>query len=162
MFKKLLSVLMLLLPIFGCRSSPDKPIEDNSVPPVINLQVKSSHPDFNDNGTLNWHRDIASGIKSGAKYILVDIGRLRCGNCKTFIEKVIPANKDVLLANGVTGVAIDADSTSSDIAYIIKNMPNVDLLPIVALLDNKGVFLGGLSGSITNEKFNNFLRSKGL
>lgn len=113
----------------------------------------SSHPHFDDKG-LRWHTHLAEALaeaKRDGKHVLVEFGRLACGNCRTLVEALLPA-ADVRaeIDQHFVLLASDCDDPEQEIVRIgAEHMSHARSLPFVLYLDGEGEFVFGTQGART-------------
>lgn len=113
----------------------------------------SSHPHFDDKG-LRWHTHLAEALaeaKRDGKHVLVEFGRLACGNCRTLVEALLPA-PDVRaeIDQHFVLLASDCDDPEQEIVRIgAEHMSHARSLPFVLYLNGEGEFVFGTQGGRT-------------
>lgn len=113
----------------------------------------STHPYFNDRGALPWSaslEDAQAAARASGKLILIEFGREKCGNCRAFVERVVPDArvKDRLAAIAV-GFAAECDPPGRrrDVADLLfEHIPNAKTLPFVAFVTPDLEWIAGYSG----------------
>jgi hypothetical protein len=111
----------------------------------------SSHPHFDDSGTLPWSSSLAaaqSAARAQGKLIFVEYGRLQCRNCRILVQKVLPTPclKD-RMRNACVGLATDCDQPEARVAAILeKNLPGASVLPLVGFMTADLQWITGWAG----------------
>jgi thioredoxin-related protein len=118
----------------------------------------SSHPHFNDRGTLAWHEkfdDALADAKRDGKLVFIEMGRVQCGNCRSLVESVVPqANIAKLLKERFVAVASDIDDPEPAVLDLaMENLPDAMMLPFVLFTDADGNFLAGGHGAVSPSSF---------
>lgn len=114
---------------------------------LVAQESKHPHPYFNDKETLDWYKDNEwDKMLAQQKMVLVVLSRKECGNCKTFIETIIPQYQKALLKWSGLAANIDDSDTKAN-ALREKYVREATLLPIVMVLNEKGEYLRNLWGS---------------
>lgn len=157
--KRLFLVLLLMLGFSACRTSLNlADVVPDEILLVADKESPGKHPYFDDKGTLKWYNDDTydDALKSGKKIVL-EIGRKKCGLCQKFVEKILPKFKSQL--SNYVGVVSNVDDMNAKIkALVIKHMRHATLLPVVIVLDEKGKYVGGLYGEISEADFKKLLK----
>ncbi|HTE05725.1 MAG TPA: thioredoxin family protein [Planctomycetota bacterium] len=118
----------------------------------------STHPHFNDRGTLAWHSTFDGALaeaKRDGKLVFIEMGRVQCGNCRSLVESVVPqAGVAKLLAQSFVAVASDIDDPEPAVLDLaMQNMPDAMMLPFVLFTDAEGNFLAGGQGAVNPSTF---------
>lgn len=143
-FLNLLFILSLALT--GCYGRIVVSKGENPISITVSNKENRQHPYFKNN-TIDWYtdKDFSESLKSKKK-ILIEAGRKECGNCRVFVERVVPQLEKELA--GYVGVACEIDAPNADIAKIIsKYAGEATTLPIIILLDEDGKYLRYIYGS---------------
>ena len=115
--------------------------------------ARAAHPDFDDHGSLHWHRRLAEAkaqAKAEGKQLFVDFGRAACGQCRTLVEAVIPGEAVVeLLRDRFVALAADADQAEPEVLALAQRLEGAVTLPLILVADAEGEFLWGHSGLIS-------------
>ncbi len=114
----------------------------------------SSHPHFDDGGTLSWTTDLdaaQAAARSSGRLVLVEYGRRRCANCKTLVQCTLPClNEKGRVAALFVGLAADCDEPDPRVVGVFDaNLPNARLLPFVAFLTPDLRWITGWAGAAT-------------
>jgi hypothetical protein len=114
---------------------------------------ESSHPYFDDRGALAWNTTLAGAQEAArreGKLILIEFGRLKCGNCRSFVERVVPdARVRERLARIAVGLAAECDppGRDEDVARLLfEHIPDAKTLPFVGLVTADLEWVAGYSG----------------
>jgi len=118
----------------------------------------STHPHFNDKGTLAWHEkldDALAAAQRDGKLVFIEMGREQCSNCRTLVENIVPqANVAKLLQERFVAVASDIDDPEPAILDLaMQNLPDAMMLPFVLFTDAEGNFLAGGHGAVNPSAF---------
>ncbi len=118
----------------------------------------SSHPHFNDRGTLAWHAtfdEALAAAKRDGKLVFIEMGREQCSNCRSLVESVVTqANVAKLLQDGFVAVASDIDDPEPAVLDLaMANLPDAMMLPFVLFTDAEGNFLAGGHGAVNPSAF---------
>jgi hypothetical protein len=115
--------------------------------------VASTHPYFNDRGALSWStslEDAQEAARKSGKLILVEFGRKACGNCRAFVERVVP---DARIRERLGAIAVgfaaecDPPGRRPDVAALLsEHIPNAKTLPWVGLVTADLEWVAGFSG----------------
>lgn len=113
----------------------------------------SSHPHFDDGGTLRWYESMAEAkdvARAENKMLFIEFGRELCSQCKSLVEAVVP-RPDVapLLRENFVAVASDCDDPEDEVAALAGQLEDAMMLPFVLFADADGRFLDGYSGVVT-------------
>ena len=113
----------------------------------------SSHPHFDDRGTLQWHTRFADALaeaRTSNKKLFIEFGRELCGQCRSLVEGVVP-RPDVakLLKEHFVALAADADDAEAEVNELADNLQGAMMLPFVIFADSSGRYLDGYSGVVT-------------
>jgi len=112
-----------------------------------------AHPYFQDSGTLDWSTTLdeaTAAARSSGRLIFIEYGRKRCGNCKTIVERIIPAQglKARMTALCV-GLAAECDNPDPRVeALFAKWLPTATILPFCALVTADMRWVDGWAGLI--------------
>jgi thioredoxin-related protein len=117
------------------------------------MSDRSSHPHFDDRGTLHWHTRFADALaaaRAGNKKLFIEFGRELCGQCLSLVEGVVP-RPDVakLLKEHFVALAADADDAEAEVNELADNLQGAMMLPFVIFADSSGRYLDGYSGVVT-------------
>ncbi len=112
---------------------------------------RSSHPYFDDGGTLTWYRrfdDAARAARAEGKLVFVEYGRRICGSCKQLVSTVLPDPRvRSRLSRVAVGLAADCDQPEPFLARLFqREQPSARMLPLVAFLTPDGGYVTGFSG----------------
>jgi thioredoxin-related protein len=118
----------------------------------------SSHPHFNDRGTLAWHTDFADALAAArrdGKLVFIEMGREQCSNCRSLVESVVTqASVAKLLQERFVAVASDIDDPEPAVLDLaMENLPDAMMLPFVLFTDADGNFLAGGHGAVNPSSF---------
>jgi hypothetical protein len=118
----------------------------------------SSHPHFDDRGTLAWHTHFADALaeaRRDGRLVFIEMGRELCGNCRSLVESVVPqASIAKLLQERFVAVASDIDDPEPAILDLaMQNIPDAMMLPFVLFTDAEGNFLAGGHGAVNPPAF---------
>lgn len=113
----------------------------------------SSHPYFDDKGTLAWFVDLGSAQESAraaGKLVFIEYGRKACCNCKTLVARVLPAPAvRSRIADACIGLAADCDDPDPRVEAVFRReMPDASLLPFVAVVSPDLEYVTGWQGSM--------------
>lgn len=113
--------------------------------------MASTHPYFDDRG-LKWHTKLADALaeaKRDKKHVLIEYGRLACGNCKALVENVMPhSTVKPILEQKFVLLASDCDHPEEEVRKIgAHHMANARSLPFVMFLNSNGNFVFGTQGA---------------
>ena len=115
--------------------------------------ASTTHPYFNDQGTLAWYCDLAAAQEAGrasGKLVFIEYGRRACCNCRTLVSRVLPAPavKSRLSARCV-GLAADCDEPDPRVEAVFRRaMPDASLLPFVAVVSPDLDYVTGWQGAM--------------
>jgi thioredoxin-related protein len=117
------------------------------------MQTKnSSHPHFDDKGTLEWHTDLPSALqraKNEGKLLFIEYGRERCGQCRALVQSVVPRPEIArLLRAHFVALAADCDEAEDAVEALAGQLEDATMLPFVLFTDASGKFLEGSSGGV--------------
>ncbi len=117
------------------------------------MNERSSHPHFDDRGTLEWHTRFADALAAataGNKKIFIEFGRELCGQCRSLVESVIPRPEIArALREHFVALAADADAAEPEVDELAAQLEGAMMLPFVLFADARGRFLDGYSGVVT-------------
>ena len=118
----------------------------------------SSHPYFDDAGTLVWYHRLADAQRAAraeGKVIFVEYGRRLCGSCKVLCSRVLPDPRvRSRLAAVAVGLASECDRPEAPIqALFDRHLRNAHMLPFAAFLTPDGQWITGFAGSGTADSF---------
>ncbi len=113
----------------------------------------SSHPYFDDKGTLAWFVDLGSALESArasGKLVFIEYGRKACSNCKTLVSRVLPAPRiRSRISDACVGLAADCDDPDPKVEAVFRQaMPEASLLPFVAVVSPDLEYVTGWQGSV--------------
>ena len=115
------------------------------------------HPHFDDRGALAWHtrwRDALAQARAEKKVLMVEFGRELCGQCRSFVQTVVPRPEvAALLQERFVALAADADDTEDEVFELASHLPDATMLPFVMFADAEGRFLEGSSGVVDPRRF---------
>lgn len=117
----------------------------------------SSHPLFNDGGTLSWSTDLAEAQKAARekdRLIFVECGRRQCTNCRVLVQVTmpLPCVKDRFSALCV-GLASDCDEMDPRVDEIFRaNLKGARVLPYVGVLTADLQWITGWAGAATPQQ----------
>ena len=119
--------------------------------------MATSHPHFDDRGTLHWHTRWSDALAQAAredKLVFVEFGREACGLCRAFVQSVVP-RPDVapLLQQHFVALASDCDDPEDEVLALAEHLQDATMLPFVLFADARGRFLGGSSGAVQPASF---------
>lgn len=121
------------------------------------MTVRTSHPHFNDQGTLDWHTRYAKALavaQAEKKLVFIEMGREACGQCRSLVQAIVPrADVAPLLRDHFVALASDADDTEDEVIELANNLEDAYMLPFVMFTDAQGKYLGGFSGSVNPSTF---------
>src|SRR5262245_11983414 len=111
------------------------------------------HPYFDDGGTLSWTtrvEDAQSAARSSNRLIFIEYGRKACGNCRTLVTLILPAESvRARISRLAVGLAAECDEPDPRIeALFEKNLQCAVMLPFVAVVTPDLQWVTGWSGSI--------------
>jgi len=113
----------------------------------------SSHPYFNDRGALAWSTKLADAQEAArrdGKLILIEFGRQKCGNCRSFVERVVPDPRiRPRLSAIAVGLAAECDppGRDSEVANLLGTyLTNAKTLPFVGIVTADLEWIAGYSG----------------
>ena len=113
---------------------------------------RSSHPHFDDRGTLEWTGSFSLGqaqARREHKLIFIEFGREQCSQCRNLVQNVIPRPEvAALLKQHFVAVASDCDDAEPEVEAIAMNLSDATMLPFVMVTDAEGRFLHGSSGGV--------------
>ena len=118
----------------------------------------TSHPHFDDHGSLEWHTRFADAKAAAAadgKKVFIEMGREMCSNCRSLVSAVVPqpAIAKALKADFVA-LAADIDELEEPLRdLLMENMPDAMMLPFVVFTDAEGKWLTGLQGAVQPADF---------
>ena len=118
----------------------------------------SSHPHFDDRGTLQWHTrfdDAKSAAAAEGKRVFIEMGRELCGNCRSLVTGVVPLpGVAEPLKEHFVALAADIDDLEAPLAELLMaNMPDAMMLPFVVFTDAEGNWLAGGQGAVDPNSF---------
>jgi len=118
----------------------------------------SSHPHFDDRGTLQWHTrfaDAKAAAQAQGKPIFIEMGRELCGNCRSLVTGVVPLPGVAdTLKNDFVALAADIDDLEPPLAdLLMENMADAMMLPFVVFTDAEGKWLAGGQGAVNPDTF---------
>ena len=113
----------------------------------------SSHPHFDDHGSLQWHTRFADARAAAAaegKKIFIEMGRELCSNCRSLVSAVVPQPAIAkALQDDYVALAADIDELEDPLRdLLLENMPDAMMLPFVAFTDAEGRWLAGSQGAV--------------
>lgn len=126
------------------------------------MTERRSHPHFDDRGTLDWHTRWSQALEQARrekKLVLVEFGREACGQCRSFVQAVVP-RPDVapLLQQHVVALASDCDDPEDEVLALAERLEDAQMLPFVLFADERGQFLDGSSGAVSPATFTKTLQ----
>jgi hypothetical protein len=109
------------------------------------------HPYFDDRGTLEWHTDLdraCAAARAQGKLVFVDSGRSLCGNCRTLVSRVLPADGvRARMTAAAVGFADDCDRTDPRVSALFARwLPDARMLPLVGFVTPDLQWVTGWSG----------------
>ena len=112
-----------------------------------------AHPYFQDSGTLDWSTTLdeaTAAARSSGRLIFIEYGRLRCGNCKTTVERILPAKGlKARMSALCVGLAAECDTPDPRVeALFAKWLPTASILPFCALVTADLRWVDGWAGLI--------------
>jgi len=117
------------------------------------------HPLFDDQGTLTWYTNLdeaQAAARATGKLIIIESGRLRCPNCKSFVENVLTSPYVRRRIESIAiGLAIDCD-TNSDMRVenlLNSGIPDPTMLPLVGVVTPELRWVTGWSGYMDASMF---------
>ena len=118
----------------------------------------SSHPYFDDQGTLTWyHRldDAKRAARAEGKVIFVEYGRRRCGSCRVLVSRVVTdARVRSRMSKAAVGLAAECDRPEQTIQLMFRrHLASANMLPFVAFLTADGDYITGFAGSSSVDRF---------
>jgi thioredoxin-related protein len=121
------------------------------------MEARSSHPHFDDRGTLLWHTRFADALaeaRAQGKPMFIELGREQCGQCRSLVEAVVPRS-DVgpILRERFVSLAADADDAEPEVEELAMRLEDAMMLPFVLFADAQGQFLEGTSGLVEPKRF---------
>lgn len=123
---------------------------------------RSTHPYFNDRGTLDWHvryADAQREARRTGKLIFVEAGRRSCSMCNKFCREVLPSRAVCQrIARIAVGYAAEIDHPEAAITPIVRTQfAKARMLPLVWFMTPDGRFVAGFWGKRTVQEFTNDL-----
>ena len=123
----------------------------------------SSHPYFDDQGTLRWyHRldDAKRAARAEGKVIFVEYGRRRCGSCRILVSRVVTDPRvRPRIAKVAVGLAAECDRPEPGVQRLFnRHLANARMLPFVAFLTAEGEYITGFAGGSDANRFLAHLR----
>ena len=118
----------------------------------------SSHPYFDDGGTLVWYHRLADAQRAAraeGKLIFVEYGRRRCGSCKVLCNRVLPDPRvRARLSAVAVGLAAECDRPEPAVQAVFdRHLRNAHMLPFAAFLTPDGQWVTGFAGCGRVESF---------
>lgn len=132
-------------------------------PPRIDMPTRtsSSHPHFDDRGTLDWHlvfEDAQAAAKRESKLLVIEYGREQCSQCRAFVQSTVPRPEiAALLREHFVAVAADCDDAEEEVEELAAKLEGATMLPFLIFADAEGQYLEGLSGGIEAAGFKRVL-----
>lgn len=127
------------------------------------MTEKTSHPHFDDRGTLSWHTkfdDALAQARAEKKLVFIEMGREACGQCRTLVQGVVPRPEIApLLQEHFVALASDADETEDAVLQLAYRLEDAMMLPFVIFADAEGRFLTGSSGAVNPKGFQSTLEN---
>ncbi|MDJ0975815.1 MAG: hypothetical protein QNJ98_15240, partial [Planctomycetota bacterium] len=119
---------------------------------------RSSHPYFNDRGTLDWHVRYADAQREAqrqGKLIFVEAGRKKCTMCMKLCRDVLPARGICdRISRIAVGYAAEVDHPEAAITRIISTrFCKARMLPLVWFMTPDGRYVTGFWGKRTTQQF---------
>ncbi|QDU68366.1 thioredoxin family protein [Engelhardtia mirabilis] len=114
--------------------------------------TSSSHPHFDDRGTLDWFKTFAeaqAAARRDGKKILIEYGREKCSQCRAFVQSVVPRPEVAeLLRENFVALASDCDDPEEEVEELAMKLEDATTLPFIVLADANGQFLEGIAGAV--------------
>ena len=119
---------------------------------------RSSHPYFDDQGTLTWyHRldDAKRAARAEGKVIFVEYGRRRCGSCRVLVSSVLTDRRvRSRMSKAAVGLAAECDRPEPTIQRMFsRHLAGARMLPFVAFLTADGEYITGFAGGSDANRF---------
>ncbi len=113
----------------------------------------SRHPDFDDRGTLPWHRSSASARRAArrqGKLVFIEFGRKRCTNCRRLAEDILPQRAvRARMGRVAVGLAANCDHPEREVVRLFRrHLKGARTLPFVAFITPDGRWVTGWAGGI--------------
>ncbi len=126
--------------------------------PFAPAQAGSSHPYFDDGGTLVWYHRLADAQRAAraeGKLIFIEYGRRRCGSCKVLCNRILPDPRIRSRLSAVAvGLAAECDRPERAVhALFERHLRNAHMLPFAAFITPDGEWVTGFAGSGRTESF---------
>jgi hypothetical protein len=116
------------------------------------MPAPTSHPHFDDRGTLSWHTRWSSALaqaRAEHKKLFIECGRELCGNCRALVQGVVPHPEIApLLQRHFVALASDCDDPEDEVLALANQLEDASMLPFVLFADEDGRFLAGTSGAV--------------
>jgi hypothetical protein len=121
-------------------------------PPVASAGRGSTHPYFDDRGTLAWFADVAAaqrGARESSRAIFVEFGRRACGNCRALVANVMPSPEVApRLSAALVGLVAEADAPDPRVAAVLyEHLAGATMLPFVGIVTPDLCWITGWSGA---------------
>lgn len=119
---------------------------------------RSSHPYFDDQGTLTWyHRldDAKRAARAEGKVIFVEYGRRRCGSCRVLVSTVVTDPRvRARMSRTAVGLAAECDRPEPTVQQMFsRQLAGARMLPFVAFLTADGEYITGFAGGSSVDRF---------
>ncbi len=123
------------------------------LPASATAEPLRAHPYFQDAGTLDWSTTLdeaTASARSSGRLIFIEYGRKRCGNCKTTVERILPAKGlKARMSALCVGLAIECDTPDPRVdALFTRWLPTASILPFCALVTADLRWVDGWAGLI--------------
>jgi len=118
----------------------------------------TSHPHFDDGGTLDWHlrwADALAAARAEDKKVFIEFGREMCSQCRTLVQAVVPSPGIAeLMSAHFVGLASDCDAPEPQVVDLVsEHLADGMMLPFVLFTDAEGRFLAGAHGVVRPDTF---------
>ena len=122
----------------------------------------SSHPYFNDRGTLSWYHSFAEAKRVAQrerKLIFIEYGRRACSNCRKLASNVLPhSTVRGRMSKLAIGLAAECDRPEAAVAELFqRNLRNASMLPFCAFVTPRGRWITGWGGYTTATQMQGYL-----
>lgn len=113
---------------------------------------RSSHPHFDDRGTLDWTASYSlaqAQAQREGKLLFIEFGREQCSQCRSLVQNVIPRPEVAeLLKTHFVALAADCDDAEPEVEALAMQLSDATMLPFVMVADAEGRYLHGSSGAM--------------
>lgn len=111
----------------------------------------SSHPYFDDQGTLTWHHDFDSARRAAqreGKLIFIEYGRRICTQCKVLCARVLPhPSIRGRIRRVAVGLVAECDRPEPAVQQLFRrHLRGARMLPFVGIVTPEGRWVTGFSG----------------